>query len=55
MPQQFLYRPDVVIRLQQVCGKRMAKGVDINRFRYANQAYGGFDGLLEAVYGYDAV
>jgi len=39
MPQQFLYRPDIIVRLQQVCGKRMTKRVDIDRFSDANHLH----------------
>jgi hypothetical protein len=36
MAQQFLHRPDVIVRLQQVRRKGMAKGVDIDRFGDTN-------------------
>ena len=50
MPQELLHGPDIVVGLQQVCSKRMAKGVNIDRFGYANQAYSGLNSFLETVF-----
>ena len=50
MAQEFLHGPDVVVRFQQVCGKRMTKRVDIDRFGYASQAYRSFNCLLKTVF-----
>ena len=46
MPQEFLHSPDIIIRLQQVGGEAMAKGVDTNLFGYASQPCGIPDRLL---------
>jgi hypothetical protein len=39
VPQEFLNDPEVVVRLQQVSGKGMARGVDARRLIYAAQTF----------------
>ena len=48
MPQEFLYRPDVIACLQKMCRKRMSQGVAAHLFDQTSFAGCGLDSLLQA-------
>ena len=50
MAMEFLDGPNVVVCFQQVCGKEMTKGVDVNGLDYTCKTRGSLHGLLETVF-----